>query len=121
MVTNSSTLTLKRASNRDQRVRFANFSVEMETGTGKTYVYLRTALELNRRYGFTKFVIVVPSVAIHSDGDCRVVFVRDKNYLTEGAPKFFHVREVRVGATLGGAVVFRPHGVDPISRRTSRT
>lgn len=41
-----------------------NFAVEMETGTGKTYVYLRTAYELNRRYGFTKFVIVVPSVAI---------------------------------------------------------
>jgi len=38
--------------------------VEMETGTGKTYVYLKTAFELNRRYGFTKFVIVVPSVAI---------------------------------------------------------
>lgn len=41
-----------------------NFSVEMETGTGKTYVYLRTAFELNLRYGFTKFVIVVPSIAI---------------------------------------------------------
>ena len=36
----------------------------METGTGKTYVYLRTIFELNKRYGFTKFVIVVPSVAI---------------------------------------------------------
>lgn len=42
----------------------ADFTVEMETGTGKTYVYLRTVFELNRRYGFTKFVIVVPSVAI---------------------------------------------------------
>ena len=41
-----------------------NFSVEMETGTGKTYVYLRTIFELNRQYGWTKFVIVVPSVAI---------------------------------------------------------
>ncbi|PZM86324.1 MAG: restriction endonuclease subunit R [Candidatus Melainabacteria bacterium] len=41
-----------------------NFTIEMETGTGKTYVYLRTIFELNRRYGFTKFVIVVPSVAI---------------------------------------------------------
>jgi type III restriction enzyme len=41
-----------------------DFTVEMETGTGKTYVYLRTAFELNKRYGFTKFVIVVPSVAI---------------------------------------------------------
>lgn len=41
-----------------------DFTVEMETGTGKTYVYLRTAFELHRRYGFTKFIIVVPSVAI---------------------------------------------------------
>ncbi len=36
----------------------------METGTGKTYVYLRTALELYRRYGLRKFIVVVPSVAI---------------------------------------------------------
>lgn len=41
-----------------------DFTVEMETGTGKTYVYLRTIFELNKRFGFTKFVIVVPSVAI---------------------------------------------------------
>ncbi|ABO49060.1 type III restriction enzyme, res subunit [Desulforamulus reducens MI-1] len=41
-----------------------NFSVEMETGTGKTYVYLRTIHELYAQYGFTKFIIVVPSVAI---------------------------------------------------------
>jgi len=41
-----------------------DFTVEMETGTGKTYVYLRTIFELNKKYGFTKFVIVVPSIAI---------------------------------------------------------
>lgn len=41
-----------------------HFSVEMETGTGKTYVYLRTIYELNKLYGFKKFVIVVPSIAI---------------------------------------------------------
>lgn len=41
-----------------------DFSVEMETGTGKTYVYLRSVAELHRKYGFRKFVIVVPSVAI---------------------------------------------------------
>ncbi|MCM3067548.1 DEAD/DEAH box helicase family protein [Priestia flexa] len=41
-----------------------NFSVEMETGTGKTYVYLRTIHELYQQYGFTKFIIVVPSVAV---------------------------------------------------------
>lgn len=40
------------------------FCIEMETGTGKTYVYTKTIFELNRKYGFTKFVIVVPSVAI---------------------------------------------------------
>lgn len=41
-----------------------DFDIEMETGTGKTYVYLRTIMELNKAYGFTKFVIVVPSIAI---------------------------------------------------------
>ncbi len=41
-----------------------DFDIEMETGTGKTYVYLRSIYELNKAYGFTKFVIVVPSLAI---------------------------------------------------------
>ena len=41
-----------------------NFSIEMETGTGKTYVYLRTIHELHEQYGWKKFIIVVPSVAI---------------------------------------------------------
>ena len=40
------------------------FCIEMETGTGKTYVYTKSIFELNKRYGFTKFIIVVPSVAI---------------------------------------------------------
>lgn len=41
-----------------------DFGIEMETGTGKTYVYLRSIAELNQKYGFNKFVVVVPSVAI---------------------------------------------------------
>ena len=41
-----------------------NLSVEMETGTGKTYTYVKTMYELNARYGWSKFIIVVPSVAI---------------------------------------------------------
>jgi type III restriction enzyme len=41
-----------------------NLDIEMETGTGKTYCYIRTAFELNRRYGWSKFIVVVPSVAI---------------------------------------------------------
>ena len=44
--------------------RLRDFTIEMETGTGKTYVYIRTIYELNKRYGLSKFVIVVPSVAI---------------------------------------------------------
>lgn len=41
-----------------------DFTIEMETGTGKTYVYIKTALELSQRFGLKKFIIVVPSVAI---------------------------------------------------------
>jgi type III restriction enzyme len=41
-----------------------NLDVEMETGTGKTYVYIKTMFELNRRFGWSKFIIVVPSIAI---------------------------------------------------------
>jgi type III restriction enzyme len=41
-----------------------NFDIEMETGTGKTYCYIRSAFELNRRYGWSKFIVVVPSIAI---------------------------------------------------------
>ncbi len=40
------------------------FTIEMETGTGKTYTYIKTMYELNRRYGWSKFIIVVPSIAI---------------------------------------------------------
>jgi type III restriction enzyme len=41
-----------------------NLDVEMETGTGKTYVYIKTIMELNKRYGWSKFIVVVPGVAI---------------------------------------------------------
>jgi type III restriction enzyme len=41
-----------------------SLDVEMETGTGKTYVYIKTMFELNRRYGWSKFIVVVPSIAI---------------------------------------------------------
>ena len=41
-----------------------NLDIEMETGTGKTYVYIKTILELHKRYGWSKYIIVVPSIAI---------------------------------------------------------
>ncbi len=40
------------------------FSIEMETGTGKTYVYIKTMYELNKKYGWSKFIVMVPSIAI---------------------------------------------------------
>jgi len=64
-----------------------DFTVEMETGTGKTYVYLRTIFELNKRYGFTKFVIVVPSVAI-KEGVWKTLQMTEDHFraLYSGAP-----------------------------------
>ncbi len=55
----------------------SDFAVEMETGTGKTYVYLRTAFELNATYGFKKFVIVVPSVPIREGVLHSISIMRD--------------------------------------------
>jgi type III restriction enzyme len=54
-----------------------DFTIEMETGTGKTYVYLRTIYELNRLYGFTKFIVVVPSVAIKEGVLSSVAMLRE--------------------------------------------
>ena len=57
------------------------FSIEMETGTGKTYVYLRTIFELNKTYGFRKFIIVVPSVAIR-EGVLKSVDMMKEHFQT---------------------------------------
>lgn len=54
-----------------------HFTVEMETGTGKTYVYLRTMFEVNRKYGFSKFIIVVPSVAIREGVKASIDVMRE--------------------------------------------
>jgi type III restriction enzyme len=64
-----------------------DFTVEMETGTGKTYVYLRSIFELNKRYGFSKFVIVVPSVAI-KEGVYKTLQITEDHFkgLYAGAP-----------------------------------
>ncbi len=43
---------------------FENYSIEMETGTGKTYTYIKTMYELNKAYGWSKFIVIVPSIAI---------------------------------------------------------
>ncbi|MEW6527680.1 MAG: DEAD/DEAH box helicase family protein, partial [Spirochaetota bacterium] len=69
-----------------------NFTVEMETGTGKTYVYLRTIYELNKKYGFKKFVIVVPSIAIREGvlKNLEITFEHFQN-LYENVPVNYYV------------------------------
>ncbi len=69
-----------------------NFSVEMETGTGKTYVYLRTIHELHEKYGFKKFVIVVPSIAIR-EGVLKNLQITKDHFKTlyENPEMDFHV------------------------------
>ncbi|MGB9812419.1 MAG: DEAD/DEAH box helicase family protein [Thermovenabulum sp.] len=56
-----------------------NLTIEMETGTGKTYVYLRTILSLYEKYGFSKFIIIVPSVAIKS-GVLKTLEITQKHF-----------------------------------------
>jgi type III restriction enzyme len=58
---------------------FYDFSIEMETGTGKTYVYLRSIMEMNRKYGFSKFIIVVPSVPI-KEGAYKTLQMTEKHF-----------------------------------------
>lgn len=67
------------ADNGPRKIAFPNFTVEMETGTGKTYVYLRTILELFQRYGLRKFIIVVPSVAIR-EGVLKSLQVTEEHF-----------------------------------------
>lgn len=69
-----------------------NFSIEMETGTGKTYVYLRTIFELNKKYGFKKFIIVVPSVAIREGSLKNLDITKDHfSYLFNSVPFDYYV------------------------------
>ncbi|MCD5552527.1 DEAD/DEAH box helicase family protein, partial [Lactobacillus delbrueckii subsp. lactis] len=55
---------IKESSTLAKHMGACSLDVEMETGTGKTYVYIKTMFELNERYGWNKFIVVVPSIAI---------------------------------------------------------
>lgn len=78
--------------NNEKLINGKNFTIEMETGTGKTYVYLRTIYELNRIYGFKKFVIVVPSIAIR-EGVLKNLEITHEHFqnLFEKTPAHFDV------------------------------
>ena len=62
------------------KVARVNLDVEMETGTGKTYCYIKTIFELNRRYGWSKFIIVVPSIAIR-EGVAKSLEITAEHFL----------------------------------------
>lgn len=66
-----------------------NLTIEMETGVGKTYTYIKTIYELNKRYGWSKFIIVVPSIAIR-----------------EGVYKFFQMTQEHFGEEYGRKIRF---------------
>ncbi len=75
-----------------------DFSVEMETGTGKTYVYLRTIFELNKRYGWKKFIILVPSVAIR-EGVVKTLQITKEHFgeLYDNVPyRFYEYRSKNI-------------------------
>jgi len=82
---------------------FPNFSLEMETGTGKTYVYLRTIYELNKNYGFKKFVIVVPSIAIR-EGVLKNLEITHEHFqnLYDKTPAYYDVYDSRKVSALRG-------------------
>lgn len=75
-----------------------HFTVEMETGTGKTYTYIRTIMELNRCYGWLKFIIVVPSIAIR-EGVLKSFEVMAEHFqmLYEKTPRYFVYDSSRLG------------------------
>lgn len=97
---------LKNGLKQSEKLGDLDFSIEMETGTGKTYVYLRTIMELNKKYGFKKFIIVVPSVAI-KEGVYKSLEMTEEDFkgLYKGVPyEYFdydsdNLEEVRNFAT----------------------
>jgi len=86
-----------------EKLEGMHFSVEMETGTGKTYVYLRSIYELNKLYGFKKFVIVVPSVAIR-EGVLKNLEITHDHFqnLYDNVPVNFQVYDSTKVSTLRG-------------------
>ena len=96
------------------KVSRVNLDIEMETGTGKTYCYIKTIFELNKQYGGSKFIIVVPSIAIRDRcsqvaGDRRRALSGDLSQEQEGA--FLHL-QLQAAAPSGELLVRRGHQCD---------
>lgn len=120
-------LQIKNGLARSESLSGMNFTVEMETGTGKTYVYLRSIYELNKQYGFSKFVIVVPSVAIR-EGVYKSLQITEQHfkdlydrqpleYFVYDSDKLDQVRNFATATTIQVMIInidaFRKSFVDP--------
>ena len=81
LLANIQNIQLRNGLPQSKKLGSMDFSVEMETGTGKTYVYLKSIFELNKRYGFTKFIIVVPSIAI-KEGTKKTLEITSEHFKT---------------------------------------
>ena len=82
LLINIQNIQLKNGLPQSKKLNSMDFSVEMETGTGKTYVYLKSIFELNRKYGFTKFIIVVPSIAI-KEGTYKTLEITKEHFKSQ--------------------------------------
>lgn len=73
---------VKQSASLDKSLGAVSIDVEMETGTGKTYVYIKTMFELNERYGWSKFIVVVPSIAIR-EGVKKTFEITSEHFMCE--------------------------------------
>ena len=81
ILANVQNIQLRNGLPQSKKLNTMDFSIEMETGTGKTYVYLKSIFELNKRYGFTKFIVVVPSIAI-KEGTKKTLEITNDHFKT---------------------------------------
>ncbi|MEA3553664.1 MAG: DEAD/DEAH box helicase family protein, partial [Campylobacterota bacterium] len=79
LLQNIQQIQLKNGLPQSKKLNSMDFSVEMETGTGKTYVYLKSIFEMNKKFGFTKFIIVVPSIAI-KEGTKKTLEITEQHF-----------------------------------------
>src|SRR5574344_2598709 len=80
---------IKQSESLSKHMGCCSLDVEMETGTGKTYVYIKTMFELNRRYGWSKFIVVVPSVAIR-EGVAKSFEMLESHFFEHYGKKAIH-------------------------------
>ena len=79
--------------------KYPVFTIEMETGTGKTFTYLKTMFEFEQQYGFTKFIIVVPSIAIY-EGTLQALRQTKEHFKSRYRNKFIIPFEYKLGTIM---------------------